>query len=120
MKDIKYKQFINGEWFYWGFIGEQFVAPMNHGMSLKQVKNGSKQYVGEKDSKDKEIYVADILEFEGDSALGGSTEGRIKIAFINGEFVGVMSQGIIRHFDHIDKMTVIGNMTESRWLMRKE
>lgn len=58
MKQIKFRQFINGNWHYWGFIRNTFTGPAN-------LVDESYQYVGMEDCAHVPIYEGDIVSFDG-------------------------------------------------------
>lgn len=63
MKEIKFREFINGKFHYWGFVEEGiFKGPVTPSLT----RGVHSQFIGLLDQYKKEIYEGDIL-IEGDS-----------------------------------------------------
>jgi hypothetical protein len=116
MREIKYRQAIWDEvqrfdyWYYWGFIGGQFIVPeYNNG------DNGewSCQYTGLKDKNDKEIYEGDILEYD-------ELKKYYEVMRHNGAYLvkGLFEKGIYYPLNTLGK--VIGNIYENPELLEGE
>ncbi len=62
-RKIKFRQFSNGRWHYWGFVKEGvFVGPLSDVRGQKAV---SYQFTGLCDRNGKEIYESDIVTWPG-------------------------------------------------------
>jgi len=61
-REIKFRQKTKDSWHFWGYIGNDFISPMN---GIKE----SMQYTGLLDKNDKEIYEGDLF-----GKMGGDIE----------------------------------------------
>lgn len=57
-RELKFRQFLNGEFHYWGYVDNGFISPLNNSeaQGLK-----SQQFTGLLDKSGKEIWEGDIL-----------------------------------------------------------
>lgn len=56
MRELKFRQWVDEQWHYWGFIEGVFVAPKSHNIP-------SLQFTGLLDSDHVEIWEGDIIKF---------------------------------------------------------
>ncbi len=96
MQQVKFKQYINLRWYYWGFIDEDLDTKRKHFVEPQSHVSESFQYTEIDDESGNEIYAGDILEYEG-VCLGKLTamkgyvwfdEGVYKLVSIGGDFDG--------------------------------
>ena len=65
MREIKFRVYLGGSWFYWGFIDDEFrglPSTNREPLSIDEMRERSGQYTGLHDKNGKEIYEGDIVE----------------------------------------------------------
>jgi len=67
MREIKFRVYLGGSWFYWGFIDDEFrglPSTNREPLSIDEMRERSGQYTGLHDKNGKEIYEGDIVDRE--------------------------------------------------------
>lgn len=82
MREIKFRQRIDNQFHYWGFIDGKFISPADSTTGANPVNTEHDIYSGLKDKKGKDIYKNDILRFD----WFGSEFSYSKVVFENASF----------------------------------
>lgn len=86
MREIKFRQRINGKFHYWGLIEGSFVGPSADDKGENPVNTEHQQYTGLKDKSEKEIYEGDLIsDVKGDVREVVFSEGGFWCEYPNGE-----------------------------------
>jgi len=104
MRELKFRQFINGEFWYWGYgvlpDPKEFVYPRYPSLP-------SDQYTGLKDSRGIKIYERDIIKWI-------STGGGYEVVFLEGAFS--LKDGMLFNPKRVE---IIGNLDETPELLNE-
>ena len=123
MKELKFRQFLDGEFWYWGYgviPGDNtFVHPIDH-------RKPSEQYIGVKDKNGIKIYAGDILKYVSPTPELGDTDETYQVEWIGHGFTAKWLQakkGWNQYpenclLDTEDDMEIIGNIHESPELLK--
>jgi len=83
---IKFRQFIDGKYHYWGFLEDGvFIGPAKDTLSGDKWAK-SQQFTGRKDKNKREIYVGDVVEI---TITWGEFENRESIKIFDVDFNGL-------------------------------
>lgn len=117
MKEIKFRQFVNGKWHYWGFIEDNktFIGPAS-------LTEDNYQYTGLKDNKrtkkypqGQEIYEGDILKY----SVDGYEQKTTYVVKDTVEWFQDMNAHD-PYYQWDDEGEIIGNKSETTELLKEE
>jgi hypothetical protein len=115
-RKIKFRVFVENQFFFWGFINNQFVGlPNVSGLSQTEVMETSQQFTGLSDKLGKEIYEGDIVNVYDDIGAEKTMGEKFDRYTVKGQDFAFM--GFLEDMCGQKKCEVIGNVWENQSLI---
>lgn len=112
MREIKYRQRIDGQFHYWGLIGGVWIDPASSSTGENPQNTVHDQFTGHKDRDGVEIYEGDIFKGFHDFGPAGLLERVGRVSFNK-------LSGYQWNYWIVKSLLVIGNIHENPELLEK-